>query len=78
LNRLATRTAPAAGKRTKVGALMWNWKMQKEEKDKGPTVLICDGNKREMSNLSDALYEMRTIGPCIEFYKAAKRQQWAL
>jgi uncharacterized protein DUF3800 len=32
-------------------------KMQHEEKNKGLTVLICDDNKREMSNLSDALYE---------------------
>src|SRR5947209_8316724 len=32
-------------------------KMQGEKKNKGLTVLICDDNKREMQNLSDALYE---------------------
>jgi Protein of unknown function (DUF3800) len=31
-------------------------KMQDEKKNKGLTVLICDDNKREMPNLSDALY----------------------
>jgi hypothetical protein len=31
-------------------------KMQEGKKNKGLTVLICDDNKREMSNLSDALY----------------------
>ena len=32
-------------------------KMQREKKNKGLTVFICDDNKREMQNLSDALYE---------------------
>jgi hypothetical protein len=32
-------------------------KMQKEEKNKGLTVLICDDNKQEMSSLSDALFD---------------------
>jgi hypothetical protein len=32
-------------------------KMQGEKKNKGLTVLICDDNKKEMQNLSDALYE---------------------
>jgi hypothetical protein len=32
-------------------------KMQEESGNKGLTVLICDDNKREMPNLSDALYE---------------------
>jgi uncharacterized protein DUF3800 len=31
-------------------------KMQQGKKNKGLTVFICDDNKREMSNLSDALY----------------------
>ncbi len=31
-------------------------KMQRGKKNKGLTVLICDDNKREMQNLSDALY----------------------
>ena len=32
-------------------------KMQRMEKNKGHTVFICDDNKREMANLSDALYK---------------------
>jgi hypothetical protein len=32
-------------------------KMQEEERNKGLTVLICDDNKHEMSNLSDSLHE---------------------
>jgi hypothetical protein len=32
-------------------------KMQREKKNKGLTVFICDDNKREMQKLSDALYE---------------------
>jgi hypothetical protein len=31
-------------------------KMQRIAKNKGHTVFICDDNKREMANLSDALY----------------------
>jgi hypothetical protein len=32
-------------------------RMQREKKNKGLTVFICDDNKREMQNFSDALYE---------------------
>jgi len=32
-------------------------KMQSGKKNKGLTVLICDDNKKEMQNLSDALYD---------------------
>ena len=31
-------------------------KMQKTKKNKGLTVFICDDNKKEMENFSDALY----------------------
>jgi hypothetical protein len=54
--------------------------MQKMGKNKGLTVLICDDNKKEMSNLSDVLHEGDSWFDPIYLEKKTKRQNvtWVL
>ena len=50
-------------------------KMQTSKKNKGLTVLICDDNKQEMSNLSDALHlSVAWFDPLYQKSKVIKRK----